>query len=112
MWDDLRKRYAVANTPTIHQLKANIANCKQGDMEVSGFFSKLANLWNELSNLVKVSVYNCSGYKCGAVTKILAMYEEDRAHQFLKGLNDDSYATIRSQIVALIPCLASTKSLT
>ena len=28
MWDDLKKRYAMANTPKIHQLKADIANCK------------------------------------------------------------------------------------
>ena len=28
MWDDLKKRYAMANTPKIHQLKAHIANCK------------------------------------------------------------------------------------
>jgi len=34
MWDDLRKRYGMASTPKIHQLKANIANCKQGDLDV------------------------------------------------------------------------------
>ena len=103
MWDDIRKRYAIANTPRIHQLKANIAVCKQGDMEVSDFFSKLANLWNELSNVAKVPLCNCSVCKCGASTKILAMYKEDRAQQFLMGRNDDSYATIRSQILALDP---------
>ena len=39
MWDDMKKRYAMANTPKIHQLKANIANCKQGDLEVADFYS-------------------------------------------------------------------------
>ena len=33
MWDDMKKRYAMANAPKIHQLKANIANCKQGDLD-------------------------------------------------------------------------------
>ena len=31
------------------------------------------------------------------------MYEEDRAHQFLMGLNDDLYSTLQSQILALDP---------
>ena len=53
MWEDMKKRYAMANTPKIHQLKANIANCKQGDLDVGDFYSKLMHLWNELSNLVK-----------------------------------------------------------
>jgi len=87
MWDDLRKHYGMANTPKIHQLKANIANCKQGDMDIGYFYAKLVNLWNELSNLVKVSVCTCKGCECGAVSKILAMYEADKAYQFLMGLN-------------------------
>ena len=52
MWEDMRKRYAIANTPKVHQLKANIANCKQGNLDVGEFYSKLTNLWNELMNLV------------------------------------------------------------
>jgi len=31
------------------------------------------------------------------------MYEEDKAHQFMMGLNDDLYSTLRSQILALDP---------
>ena len=31
------------------------------------------------------------------------MYEGDKAHQFLMGLNDDLYSAIRSQILALDP---------
>jgi len=44
MWDDLKKRYAMANTPKIHQLKADIANRKQGNLNVGEFYSKLKNL--------------------------------------------------------------------
>jgi len=33
------------------------------------------------------------------------MYEEDRTHQFLMGLNDELYFTIRGQILALDPHL-------
>jgi len=45
----------------------------------------------------------CSRCECGVSSKILAMYEVDKAHQFLMGLNDDLYSTLRSQILALDP---------
>ena len=103
MWNDMKKRYGLANTPKIHQLKATIANCKQGDMDVGDFYSKLVNLWNELSNLVKVPVCTCSGCTCGAAGKIMAMYEAEKVHKFLMGLNDELYSTTKSQILALDP---------
>ena len=106
MWDDLRKRYGMANTPKIHQLKTDIANCKQGDMEIGEFYSKLVNLWNELNNMVKIPVCTCTGCKCDVSSKIMTMYEQDKVHQFLMGLRDDSYSTIRSQILALDPLLS------
>lgn len=72
-------------------------------MDIGEFYSKLVNLWNELNNLVKVPVCTCSGCKCEAASKIVAMYEEDKVHQFLMGLNNEAYSTIRSQILAMDP---------
>lgn len=43
MWSNLKKRYAVANAPKIHQLKASLADCKQGGMIVVEFYSKVMN---------------------------------------------------------------------
>ena len=103
IWDDLKKMYEMTNTPKIHQLKVNIANCKWGDFSVGDFYSKLINLWIEFTNLVKVPICKCKGYGYGVVSKIAAMYEEDKAHQFLIGLNDEMYSTIWSQILALDP---------
>jgi len=103
MWDDLKKRYGMANTPKTHQLKANLANCKQGNLSTGDFYSKLINLWTEFTNLVKVPVCTCKKCDCGVVRKIMAMYEEDKAHQFLKGLNGEIYSSIRIQILSLDP---------
>jgi len=50
MWENIRKRYLVPNRPRIHKLKAEIASCKQGSVEVVEFLSKLISLWNELGN--------------------------------------------------------------
>ena len=103
MLNDLKKRYSVANTPKIHQLKAIIADCKQGSIEVGEFYWKLTNLWNELNNHAKVPKCSCKGCKCGASEQIVAMYEEDKTHQFLMGLNDDLYSQVRGKILAYDP---------
>ena len=81
----------------IHQLKAQIASCKQNKQEVVEFFNRLVGLWNELGNYVKIP--DC---KCGAAAKLQDSWKiDDKAHQFLMGLDDDSFSTIRSQILAL-----------
>jgi len=38
---------------------------------------------------------------CGAIKKIPQMIKEDKVHHFLMGLDDESYSTIRSGIIAL-----------
>ena len=55
-------------------------------------------LWNELDNYMTIPV--CT---YGATTKIAKSTEEDKVHQFLMGLDDDSFLTIWSQILALEP---------
>ena len=41
IWENIQKRYSVPNVPEIHQLKAEIASCKQRNLEVVEFFTKL-----------------------------------------------------------------------
>ena len=103
MRDDMKKHYALSNILKTHHLKAHISNCKKGDLNVGDFYSKLMNPRNELSNLIKIRVCTCSGCKCGVVGKIIAMDEEDKAHQFLMGESDELYSMIRSQILVLDP---------
>jgi len=54
MWENLRKRYAMPNTPKVHQLKTDIAACKQGGLEVVEFYSKLMCMWSKLNNYIKI----------------------------------------------------------
>ena len=91
MWDTLKKRHAIANAPKIHQFKMNIANCKQGGPSVIEFYSKMTNLWAKLVNHDKVPYCACCGCKCRATNKIVEKHEEEKAHQFFMGQNDDSY---------------------
>ena len=38
LWENIKKRYAVANIPKIHKLKAEIASCKQNSQEVGIYY--------------------------------------------------------------------------
>ena len=95
----------VPNIPTIHRLKTKIASCKQNKQDVVDFLSKLMGLWNELDNYVKIPA--CT---CGAIAKIAKFMEEDKVHQFLMGLDDDSFSTVWSQVLALEPLPSLDKS--
>ena len=85
----------MPNVPKIHQLKSQIASCKQEKQEVVEFFNRLVGLWNELGNYVKIP--NCN---CEAAEKIVKFMEEVKSHQFLMGL-DKAFSIVRSQILAL-----------
>ena len=54
LWEDIGKRYVVANIPKIRKLKAEIASYRQNKQEVMEVFLKLTGLWNELDNYVKI----------------------------------------------------------
>jgi len=64
MWSTLKKRYGVANVSKIHQLKANIVDCKHGGLDIIEFCSKLSNLWSALENHVKVPHCVCTKCDC------------------------------------------------
>jgi len=101
--ENLRKRYAIPNTPKIHQLKTDIAACKQGGLEVVEFYSKLMGMWSELNNYVKIPRCTCGKCECDVGGKVARLMEEEHTHQFLMGLEDECYATVKSQVLAMDP---------
>lgn len=91
MWTNLKKRYAVASAPKIDQLKASLADSKLGSMDVVEFHSTVISLWSELegiSGVLSALARNVS------VILVLKSFEEVKAHQFLMGLNDETYTNI------------------
>ena len=76
----LNKRYAIANTPQIHQLKANLASYKQEELEVVEFYNKLMGLWSELENYAKIPYYTRGKCECGIADKVLKIVDEEKTH--------------------------------
>ena len=87
---NLQKRYVVANTPKIHQLKIDMAACKQGGLEVVEFYSKLMGLWSWLNSYTRFLSVLALVESANAMLEVRFMWliEEEQNHQFLMGLND------------------------
>ncbi|KAJ1423125.1 Retrotransposon gag domain [Sesbania bispinosa] len=103
LWEDIRDRFSVVNGPRIQQLKAELANCKQQGMTMVSFYGKLKTLWDELANYEQIPRCLCGGCKCDIASKLEKRREEERVHQFLMGLDDVNYGTVRSNLLATDP---------
>ena len=86
----------MANVPKIHQLKTELASCTQGSLEIVEFYSKLIGMCSELENHVKIPQCTCEQCECGIRNKVIKMMNEEKTHQFLMGLKDETFSMIRS----------------
>ncbi|MCI07384.1 hypothetical protein A2U01_0028451, partial [Trifolium medium] len=93
----------IANGPRTHQLKSELADCKQGGLTVVAYYSKLKTLWDELANYEQIPICKCKGCTCGITSKLEKRREEEKVHQFLMGLDDAAYGNVRSNMLASDP---------
>ncbi|KAL1310047.1 uncharacterized protein [Arachis hypogaea] len=103
LWDDIEERFSMVNGPRIQQLKAELAECKQHGIAMVSYYGKLKTIWDELANYEKIPNCTCGGCKCNIGTLLEKRRQEERVHQFLMGLDDVSYGTVRSNILATDP---------
>ncbi|XP_074278343.1 uncharacterized protein LOC141601935 [Silene latifolia] len=94
IWKELKERYATGNAPRVHQLKSDLAECKQGNRSVVDYYTDLKSLWDELTTYSHVPA--CT---CGAATEFLKEKEEEKVHQFIIGLNTALYDNLRSNLL-------------
>ncbi|KAG7556653.1 Retrotransposon Copia-like N-terminal [Arabidopsis suecica] len=99
MWNDLFTRFKVNNLPRKYQLEQAVMTLKQGDLDLSAYFTKKKTLWEQLSNTRSRTVKKCD---CDQVKELLEEAETSRVIQFLMGLND-SFNNIRGQILNMKP---------
>lgn len=69
MWDSLQRRFSVTDGTRIHQLRADLAACKQEGQSVESYFGKLKVLWDDLSDLESGFQCCCGDGICAAMVK-------------------------------------------
>ncbi|WVZ09445.1 hypothetical protein V8G54_013975 [Vigna mungo] len=107
LWNDIKKRFPVVNGLRIHQLKSEFTGCNQGGTTIVPYYEKLKILWDELANYEQIPLCTCTGCTCDIATKLEKWREEGKVHQFLIGLDDSIYGTMRSSLLTcdLFPSL-------
>src|SRR5262249_34421622 len=83
LWAEIKERYGESNGPLLYQLKREIGSIKQSNLSVIAYFTKLKQLWDELSCLRPMPP--CS---CDAARLHNEIDNTDNLIQFLMGLND------------------------
>ena len=59
IWTDLKERYSQVNEMRVHQLKREIALTTQDNLNVTEYFTKLKELWDELGAYQQIPTCSC-----------------------------------------------------
>ena len=100
LWEDIRECFSVANGPRVQQLKAELAECKQRGLSIVAYYGKLKKLWEDLANYEQMPTCKCGLCKCKLESAWEKKREEEKVHEFLMGLDEILYGTVRSNILA------------
>ena len=104
LWDYLEKRFCVANGPRLQQLRADITNCKKtSNMSIDDYYTRLMGLYDELDRLKPLHACACGNCTCDVAGRFATDRGEEKLHQFLIGINDELYATVRSNLLSTSP---------
>ncbi|KAL2240967.1 uncharacterized protein LOC105178432 [Sesamum indicum] len=102
LWMELEARYGECDGTLLYKLQREISSISQGNMSVTVYYTKLKQLWDELVCLMPPAICSCGLCVCGCNKTKAEQNDASQLIQFLMGLND-SYDTIRSQILVLEP---------
>ncbi|XP_070030172.1 uncharacterized protein [Nicotiana sylvestris] len=96
IWCELEERYGKTDGARVFELKKELAHISQGYLDITSYFNKIKQLWNEIA-VYKVRVCTCGGKA--------VVDEEQKVYQFLMGLND-TYMQTCSNILMMKPLLS------
>ncbi|XP_025651033.1 uncharacterized protein [Arachis hypogaea] len=103
LWKDLKHRYYQGDKYRVAELQEELFSMKQGDLNVTAYYTKLKSIWEDLNNFRPIP--NCKGceFSCLCGLDVIRQYRrEDYTTRFLRGLNDQ-YSTVRSQLMLMNP---------
>lgn len=98
LWSSLKQRFSVGNKVRIHQIKAQLAGCRQEGQSVLEYYGRLCTLWEELA--VYRPLPMCT---CGVAEEIREERDDDKVHQFLMVLDDSRFGALCTTLIGLDP---------
>lgn len=104
LWEQIRKRFSVSNGPKNQKMKSDLATCKQHEgMTVEGYYGKLNKIWDNINNYRPLHICKCGRCVCNLAAEQEKDREDDMVQQFLYGLDENKFHTIRSSLTSRIP---------
>ncbi|XP_049393321.1 uncharacterized protein LOC125857737 [Solanum stenotomum] len=101
LWVELEDRYDQPNGAKLYQLQREINDLSQGNLDVTGYYTQLKRLWEELSTLDTSCQCTCLCI-CGGKVKMHKAEQDRRLIQFLMGLNE-AFTIVRGSILMMNP---------
>ncbi|XP_060210906.1 uncharacterized protein LOC132637909 [Lycium barbarum] len=86
LWKDLESIFGQTNGTKLFQLQKELSTLVQGNLSVTGYFTKLKCIWDELDAMNIISFCSCECV-CGGKDKSKKAQDDERLLQFLMGLN-------------------------
>lgn len=81
-------------------MRHEIAIWRQDGKTVSDYYNHLKRLWDELATYVPPKSCTCCGCKCNITAALIQERQVEKTHQFLIGLDDANFNSLRSNILA------------
>ncbi|XP_019225339.1 PREDICTED: uncharacterized protein LOC109206923 [Nicotiana attenuata] len=101
LWQELEDRYDQTNGARLYQLQKEINDLSQGAFDITGYYTKMKKLWEELNTLNAHAQCKCQ-CTCGAKASMQKAEQDRRLIQFLMGLNE-VYTVVRGSILMMNP---------
>ncbi|XP_075091973.1 uncharacterized protein LOC142172099 [Nicotiana tabacum] len=101
LWQELEDRYDQTNGAKLYQLQKEINDLTQGSLDITGYYTKMKKLWEEL-NILNINARCTCNCTCGAKASMHKAKQDRRLIQFLMGLNE-AYTIVRGSILMINP---------
>ncbi|XP_050890149.1 uncharacterized protein LOC127095511 [Lathyrus oleraceus] len=103
VWKNLQTRFSHSDLFRISDIQEDMYKMRQGNLDVSNYFTHLKVMWDELENYHPVLTCSCDiPCSCGVIASIRKYREQDCMILFLKGLNE-KFTHSKSEIMMMNP---------
>lgn len=102
LWEHIQKRFSVKNGSKIQRIKTEIATAQQRGQPIEAHFGYLNKLWTTLTDYRPMKRCKCGSCTCDLNLALEQERDEDRVHEFVRGL-DDVYIPTRSALLSRVP---------
>ena len=89
VWKNLKIRFSHGDIFRISDIQEDLYKLRQGNLDVSNYFTQMKVLWDELEAYRPITACSCAiPCSCGALASIRTYREQDYVIHFLKGLSE------------------------